>query len=225
MMLEQIFKTLTNLFNSKGYSLYAVGGTVRDFLLNRDVKDYDFVTDAKPCEMLQFLDNYNDVFARFGVIIYKINNIKVEITTLRKENTYSDSRHPDSITFVKDLKEDYVRRDFTINALYMTLDGKIKDYCHGLEDLKNKTIRVIGDIDKRIKEDPLRILRALRFSLLLDFKLDDDLKKYIEKNNFLLHKINKAKIEQEIKKMVAYDKVKTIEILNKFNINYFNLDI
>lgn len=222
MVLVKIINEVSNIFEEHGYKIYAVGGTVRDFLLEREIYDYDFVTDATPEEMKLFLDNYNDVFAKYGVMIYKHKGIKIEITTLRKESSYNDSRHPGKIEFVKNLEEDYLRRDFTINALYMNKNKKIYDFCDGLNDLKQKEIRVIGDIDKKMKEDPLRILRALRFSLVLNFKLDDALDSYIQNNIDLLNKLNPNKIREEITKMQKINSVGTQDILLKYGINLFN---
>lgn len=222
MGLVEIINEVSDIFEEHGYKIYAVGGTVRDFLLEREIHDYDFVTDATPEEMKLFLDNYNDVFAKYGVMIYKHKGIKIEITTLRKESSYNDSRHPGKIQFVKNLEEDYLRRDFTINALYMDKNKKIYDFCDGLNDLKQKEIRVIGDIDKRMKEDPLRILRALRFSLVLNFKLDDALDSYIQNNIDLLNKLNPNKICEEITKMQKINSVGTQDILLKYGINLFN---
>lgn len=222
MGLVEIINEVSNIFEEHGYKIYAVGGTVRDFLFEREIHDYDFVTDATPEEMKLFLDNYNDVFAKYGVMIYKHKGIKIEITTLRKESSYNDSRHPGKIEFVKNLEEDYLRRDFTINALYMDKNKKIYDFCDGLNDLKQKEIRVIGDIDKRMKEDPLRILRALRFSLVLNFKLDDALDLYMKNNIDLLNKLNPNKIREEIAKMQKINSVGTQDILLKYGINLFN---
>ena len=222
MGLVEIINEVSNIFEEHGYKIYAVGGTVRDFLLEREVHDYDFATDATPEEMKLFLDNYNDVFAKYGVMIYRHKGIKIEITTLRKESSYNDSRHPGKIQFVKNLEEDYLRRDFTINALYMDKNKKIYDFCDGLNDLKQKEIRVIGSIDKRMKEDPLRILRALRFSLALNFKLDDSLDSYIQNNIDLLNKLNPNKIREEITKMQKINIVGTQDILLKYGINLFN---
>ncbi|MCH5171314.1 MAG: CCA tRNA nucleotidyltransferase [Erysipelotrichales bacterium] len=224
MELLELLKKVTKTFNSHGFFLYAVGGTVRDFLLGKEVKDFDFVTDATPEEMESFLENYNNVFKRFGVMICKFDNTRIEITTLRQETSYKDSRHPDKITFVNNISEDYLRRDFTINALYMDYKGKLYDFCNGLEDLNKKTIRVIGDVDKRMKEDPLRILRAIRFSMILDFELEDNLDTYIQNNIDLLKKLNVEKIKQEITKMMNYDQDKTNVLLNKYKINLFNIN-
>lgn len=222
MDLLELIKELNAKFKLIGCNIYAVGGTIRDFLLHKNLTDFDFATDASPSETKSILEKYNDTFSQYGVIIYRYENKKLEITSFRKENLYLDSRHPQKIEFVKDMQIDYKRRDFTINALYMDDTGKIYDFCDGLNDLHNKIIRVIGDIDTRMKEDPLRILRALRFMMALDFTLDKNLEKYIYEHTYLLNKLNVDKVKQEIRKMKKIDEEKTKAILEKFHINMFN---
>lgn len=222
MDLLELIKELNAKFKLIGCNIYAVGGTVRDFLLHKNLTDFDFATDASPNETKSILERYDDTFSQYGVIIYRYENKKLEITSFRKENLYLDSRHPQKIEFVKDMQIDYKRRDFTINALYMNDTGKIYDFCDGLNDLHNKIIRVIGDIDTRMKEDPLRILRALRFMMTLDFTLDKNLEKYIYEHTYLLNKLNVDKVKQEIRKMKKIDEEKTKAILEKFHINMFN---
>lgn len=222
MDLLELIKELNAKFKLIGCNIYAVGGTVRDFILKKDLTDFDFATDASPNETKSILERYDDTFSQYGVIIYRYENKKLEITSFRKENLYLDSRHPQKIEFVKDMQIDYKRRDFTINALYMDDTGKIYDFCDGLNDLHNKIIRVIGDIDTRMKEDPLRILRALRFMMTLDFTLDKNLEKYIYEHTYLLNKLNVDKVKQEIRKMKKIDEEKTKAILEKFHINMFN---
>lgn len=222
MDLLELIKKLNIKFKLIGCNIYAVGGTVRDFLLHKNLTDFDFATDASPSETKSILERYDDTFSQYGVIIYRYENKKLEITSFRKENLYLDSRHPQKIEFVKDMQIDYKRRDFTINALYMDDTGKIYDFCDGLNDLHNKIIRVIGDVDARMKEDPLRILRALRFMMTLDFTLDKNLEKYIYGHTYLLNKLNVDKVKQEIRKMQKIDEEKTKAILEKFHINMFN---
>lgn len=222
MDLLELIKELNAKFKLIGCNIYAVGGTVRDFILKKDLTDFDFATDASPNETKSILERYDDTFSQYGVIIYRYENKKLEITSFRKENLYLDSRHPQKIEFVKDMQIDYKRRDFTINALYMNDTGKIYDFCDGLNDLHNKIIRVIGDIDTRMNEDPLRILRALRFMMTLDFTLDKNLEKYIYEHTYLLNKLNVDKVKQEIRKMKKIDEEKTKAILEKFHINMFN---
>lgn len=211
------FKSLHKLFKENGYSLYLVGGTVRDFLLGLELNDYDVVTNATPKGMETFLENANYTFAKYGSVKLHYQNIKFDITTLRKEEGYLDSRHPNKIVFCDSLEDDSKRRDFTINALYMDEKERVIDFYNGKDDLKNHIIRMIGDIDKRIKEDPLRIIRAARFKISLDFELDNSLLKAMIKNKDLLKKVNKEKIEQDIKKCSNPNKLleylKELEIL------------
>ncbi|MCR5332618.1 MAG: hypothetical protein K6E11_01185 [Bacilli bacterium] len=200
-MNKNVFDRVALIFNQHGYRLYMVGGATRDYLLDRPILDYDFVTDATPDEMRVFLPEADYTFARFGTIRIKVNGIKVDITTLRVESEYVDYRHPSKVTFTRSIKEDYVRRDFTINAIYMDEEYNIIDYCGGLSDLNNKLIRFIGDPDKRIKEDPLRILRAERFEKKLGFKIEDKTFKAIERNRHLIDELNPLKVQAELDKI------------------------
>lgn len=196
----EVFDTLKKIFNAHGYRLYVIGGTSRDYLLKRELTDYDFVTDATPSEMKEFLPDANYRFEKYGSVRVKVNNIKVDLTTLRKENSYLDSRHPKDIVFIKNLEEDYVRRDFTINAIYIDENYKIIDFCGGISDLENKIIRFIGDPKTRIKEDPLRIYRAERFAQVLGFTLDPKTKKAMEECYDEVKKLNPEKIKEEMRK-------------------------
>ena len=197
-----IYQNLAKLFEERGYKLYLVGGTVRDYLLGKELTDMDAVSDATPEQIIEFLSPIDKSFARFGSLKYKDESVvKFDITTLRKESSYLDNRHPSQIEFVKDLGIDYQRRDFTVNALYMDKDLKVIDYCNGQEDLKNRLIKMIGNPDTRIKEDPLRILRAIRFHLMHNLDIDKDLLKSMHGNFDLLRTITDAKIKSELNKI------------------------
>ena len=215
------FIELANEFNKHGYQLYLVGGTVRDYLLNEPLTDMDAVSEATPEEILAFLPNADATFKRFGSLKYKTSDgLKFDITTLRKESSYEDSRHPNKVIFVKDLKEDYLRRDFTVNALYMNKDLKVIDYCNGQEDLKNNILRMVGDPDTRIKEDPLRILRAIRFHLMHRLKIEESLLKAMHDNFDLLRNITDAKIRSELNKIddTVVDQKEKMDIFAQFDI-------
>ena len=199
-MSKDLFQYLNKIFNENGFSIFEVGGSVRDELLGLEVTDFDFATDATPEEMMKFLPNANDTFAKFGCIKYKGEYGRAEITTFRKEEDYDDFRHPRKVTFVRSLEEDYLRRDFTINAIYKDVDGKIYDPAHGVFDINNRVIRFIGNPEVRIKEDPLRILRAKRFATKLGFRIDDSTQEAIEKYSYLLDKLNPEKIKEEERK-------------------------
>jgi len=194
---DTIFASLAQLFRKHGFSLFMIGGTSRDFLLNREVLDYDFATDATPEEMKNFLIDADFTFAKYGTIRFRCAEENVDIVTLREEGEYLDYRHPESITYVRDIKKDYVRRDFTINAIYIDCDFVIYDFAGGLKDLKDGIIRLIGEPEKRIREDPLRILRAERFADKLHFAIEDKTRAAMEKFRYLLAKVNPDKIREE----------------------------
>lgn len=196
------FKSLADLFDKHGYKLYLVGGTVRDYLLGLPLSDMDAVTDATPIEIIKFLPDADTTFAHLGSLKYKDESgVKFDITTLREESGYLDSRHPSKVTFVKDPKDDYQRRDFTVNAMYMDKELKIYDFCGGQQDLKDRILRMVGNPDQRLKEDPLRILRAIRFHLMYDLKIDDKLMEAMRDRFYLLKNITDAKIESEMAKI------------------------
>ena len=218
MKLPQVFLKLAKLFLDNGYNLYMVGGTSRDYLLNKEILDFDFATDATQDEMKSFLD-VNSSFSSLGSMSIKFDGVKVDITTLRKEDEYDDSRHPSKVEFVKDTSIDYLRRDFTINAIYIDSNGIVIDHTSGLSDLKNKVIKMIGNPEIRFKEDPLRILRAIRFSFTLGFNLDKDIVDAIENNKSLLKKLNFIKCAEEIEKMKVFGEETAIELLEKYKID------
>lgn len=179
-----------------------IGSTSRDFLLGKEIFDFDFVTDAKPYEVKEFLD-VDLTFSKYGAMSYKYNDTKIDIVTLRKERIYSDFRHPAEIEFINDIKVDYLRRDFTINAIYINEKYEIEDISkQGYEDLINKKLIFIGDPLTRIKEDPLRILRAYRFAYQYDLKIDENTKKLLEDNYYLIENLNKFKVDEENKKFL-----------------------
>ena len=183
---------LAKLFETNGKKLYLVGGTVRDFLLGNELTDMDAVTDATPAEMNLFVSGFkcDFTFSKYGSIKIFTDTCKFDVTTLRKERVYSDSRHPSEIVFVKTLQEDYVRRDFTINAMYLDSSLKLIDYVGGEVDLKNKVLRMVGDPEVRLKEDPLRIIRAIRFALTYNLEFDSSLKSAILNNISLINQLN-----------------------------------
>lgn len=200
MKLPEIFLRLSSLYAEHGHRLFLIGGTSRDLLLGINPSDIDLVTDATPEEEKAFLPDLEMTFARFGSVHLKTEAGDIDITTMRKESGYKDSRHPSKIEFIRDLKEDSLRRDFTINALYIDCQGNVSDYHGGLEDLKNRLIRFIGDPATRIQEDPLRILRAERFAKRLGFQIEENTEKAMEEHRDLLRLLNPEKIAMEMKK-------------------------
>lgn len=162
---------LAQTLTTSGFQAYLVGGCVRDLLLNREPKDWDVATDAKPEEILKLFPDsvYENNFGTVGV---KVSHRIVEVTTFRKEGKYTDKRHPDEIKFAKTIEEDLARRDFTVNAMALDLKSQIPniiDPYDGQKDLKKKLIRTVGSPDERFGEDALRLMRAVRFAVELGF--------------------------------------------------------
>ncbi len=213
----ELFIELANLFKSHGFHLYLVGGSTRDYLLNLPLSDMDVVTDATPEEEKHFLAEANYTFEKYGSIKLNYQGVKFDITTLRKEKGYLDSRHPNKIEFTRKLEEDVLRRDLSINALYLSSDLNVIDMVNGRKDLDNKILKIIGDPLTRLKEDPLRIVRIYRFQLELDFKIDKELEEVMESHLNLLKKLNINKIKEEVSKSHHQQELKTI--LAKAEIN------
>lgn len=213
---------LSALFKQNNKILYLVGGTVRDILLHKEIFDYDLVTNATPDEVVSILKDFkiNDCFKKYGIIQLSYNKTHFDIATLRKEKSYKDFRHPLKITFVNSLKKDVKRRDFTINGMYMNDRFELLDFVKGKKDLDNNILRTIGNPYKRLKEDPLRILRALRFSLMYGFSLDRKLISAIKKEKKYLNLLSNDKINLEFKKIKNVNETVIYDMYKKFDIDY-----
>lgn len=158
-----------------GGRAWLVGGTVRDLLLEREVRDFDVATDLLPAQVAALLPTADLQDAQFGACRVPLLDVPVVVTTLRQESSYGDHRRPDHVQFVRDVATDAVRRDFTCNAIYACgLDGTLVDPVGGIADLERRCLRMIGDPRKRLLEDPLRLLRLLRFSSRLGFDVESD---------------------------------------------------
>lgn len=217
-------KNLESLFNKRGFSLYFVGGSVRDYLLTKQFDDVDLVTDATPNEMKMFLEDADFTFSKFGFVKVHFEGEKFDVTTLRIEEGYSDFRHPKTIKFTKKLEEDCLRRDFTVNGMYMNTKLEIFDFVNGVEDLNKKILKMIGDPVIRFKEDPLRIIRAIRFALTYKFDIDISIRNAIEKTSYLLESLNQDKIKQDIKKIKNCSNEEIRKAFECFNIQKY-LDV
>lgn len=195
------------LLEKAGYKSYLVGGCLRDSLLNKESHDVDICTQALPDEILEVFKDYKtiDIGKKFGTMKVIYGDFEYEITTMRKESSYNDKRHPDKVDFTKDIVEDLKRRDFTINAMAKRKD-EIIDPFDGQADLKKKTIRAVGDPVARINEDLLRSLRAVRFATSLDFQIEENLKKAIKNKASSINEISKERIREEINKILLSNK-------------------
>ena len=209
--LPEAIKNIFSIFKKNGFEIYLVGGAVRDFLLGKNPKNFDFTTNATPEKIQSLFPNsfYNNNYGTVSIPVEMegLSSLKktiVEITPFRKEKDYTDFRHPEKIEWAKTLEEDLARRDFTINAI--AYDGKkIIDPYHGQKDLKEKILRCVGDPDKRFAEDALRLLRAIRFASQLGFLIEEKTRKAIEKNSQLITKISWERIRDEFLKILKSD--------------------
>ncbi|MGX7262563.1 CCA tRNA nucleotidyltransferase [Enterococcus crotali] len=185
-----------------GFEAYFVGGSVRDALLDQPIHDVDIATSAYPEEIKQIFHRTIDVGIDHGTVLVLVGEEQYEITTFRTESTYQDFRRPDQVTFVRSLKEDLKRRDFTINALAMDVDGEIIDLFDGMLDLEQKIIRAVGNPKERFHEDALRMMRGLRFASQLDFTIETNTLFAIEEFHPLLEKISVERIAVEFIKLL-----------------------
>ncbi|HOW13172.1 MAG TPA: HD domain-containing protein [Candidatus Pacearchaeota archaeon] len=223
--IKDIIKTL----NKEGFKAYIVGGCVRDLLRGEDPEDWDITTDAKPLEIKKiFPDSFYENKFFTVTVLTKSKNPKlkeIEITTFRKESKYTDKRHPDEIKFAKTLEEDLSRRDFTINAMALEVLNKkarVIDLFNGRKDLKNKTIRAVGNPYERFNEDALRMMRAVRFATIFNFKIEKETEEAIIKNAFLIQEISKERIRDEFLKIINSDfPDKGIEMLRRLGLLKF----
>jgi len=194
-MYESAIKIL-NILENNGYKAYIVGGYVRDKILGIESNDIDIITNAKPDELNKI---FNKKFSNnYGCIILPYNGYEFEITTFRKEFYKDNDRRPYKIEYINDLKEDLIRRDFTINSICIDKNEDYIDLLSGINDINNKVIRVISDSDKKIYDDPLRILRAIRFASIYDFDLDNNLISSITKYKDRLEYISFDRIKDEL---------------------------
>lgn len=185
-----------------GFEAYYVGGSVRDILLNKPIHDVDIATSAFPAEVKHLFKKTIDVGIQHGTVMVITPEETYEVTTFRTESTYQDFRRPDSVEFVRSLKEDLKRRDFTINALAVGIDGEVIDLFDGLTDLREKRLRAVGNPHERFHEDALRMMRALRFVSQLGFHLQEETFEAIGEYHSLLAKISVERINMEFVKLL-----------------------
>ena len=200
-------RQFASIFRENGHRLYIVGGAVRDHLLGRKNSDYDFCTDAKPEEVIPMFRRVIPTGIKHGTVTVLFKGDSYEVTTFRTEGAYSDRRHPDSVTFVTDLSEDLSRRDFTVNAFAADcLDGSIIDLFDGMKDLKEKTIRAIGNPRERFEEDALRLMRLARFCSKLGFEPDPDTKQAATQLSANISNVSQERIYDELSKILMTEK-------------------
>ena len=199
-------KTALYMLENAGYEAYLVGGCVRDTLLGHTPEDFDITTNALPAQTLAlFAPHYKVITTgeKHGTITPIIDHVPVEITTYRIDGDYTDNRHPDTVAFSADIRDDLARRDFTVNALAYSEKSGLVDAFDAVEDLRNGIIRCVGTADARFGEDALRMMRALRFSAVLCFTVESDTAQSIRKNFQNVLAVSAERIYTELKKLLA----------------------
>ncbi len=182
-----------------------VGGCVRDCLMGNEPNDYDVTTNATPEQMLEIFKGFKVIPTglKHGTVTVVSGGENVEVTTYRIDGEYRDNRHPKNVTFTKNLAEDLSRRDFTVNAMAMDIDGNVADFYGGSDDLKNGIIKCVGDAKTRFEEDGLRILRAIRFASVLGFEVESKTAAAVHSKVHLLGNISKERIASELCKLLC----------------------
>ena len=215
---------VTESLEKAGFEAYLVGGCVRDLLMDKEPKDWDITTNAKPDQIIKLFEKtvYENTFGTVLVIVPRETLIpdvsrlsnkasasadetlrQIEVTPYRVEAKYSDFRHPDEVKFSDNLEDDLKRRDFTVNALALNSKGHLTDIFGGIKDMKEKTLKAAGEPDERFKEDALRMLRAVRFACQLDFSVSHETTESILKNAELIKRISPERIRDEFVKIIT----------------------
>ncbi len=225
--MEKNIKKILETLENEGYQAYLVGGYVRDYLLGVTSFDVDIATDALPKDIHRI---FNSIKNNYGSVNIKVDKLNVDITTFRKDLNYVN-RRPSKVVYINNLIDDLERRDFTINAICMNKNGKIIDLLNGCKDLDRRTIKMIGSIDVKLKEDPLRIMRAIRFACILDFKIEDELYEKIKEYSYLVGDLSKERIKNELDKILisknykyGLELMKDTKISEVLEINYDDIN-
>lgn len=224
---EKVHKIIDTL-EEAGFEAYAVGGCVRDSILGREPDDWDITTSARPEEMKRLFPRTVDTGIRHGTVTVLLGGEGFEVTTYRIDGAYEDGRHPSEVTFTASLKEDLRRRDFTINAMAYNDRSGLVDLYGGLADVENQVIRCVGNAKERFDEDALRMLRAVRFSAQLGYRIDEATGEAVKALAPNLQKISAERIQVELVKLVtsphpdylrkAYELGITAQVLPEFDL-------
>lgn len=205
--MQKLGLEILNDIEKYGYEAYIVGGFVRDHYIKKDSYDIDICTNARPKDLIKIFDYANLPKEKYGSVTLFYKNIRFEITTFRKEIKY-ENRKPIEIEYTDSFIEDIMRRDFTINTLCMNSKGEIIDLLDGKKDIDKKIIKVVGNTNDKFSDDPLRMLRAIRFATQLNFKLDKETIIGIKNNMYLLESLSFQRKRDELNKIFVSTNVK-----------------
>lgn len=191
--------------SSHGYEAYIVGGCVRDSILGKTPSDWDITTSARPEQIKALFAKTIDTGIKHGTVTVMMDKVGYEVTTYRIDGTYEDHRRPNDVTFTTSLREDLMRRDFTINAMAYNATNGLIDLFGGMDDLKNKVIRCVGKAQDRFEEDALRMLRAVRFAGQLNFRIEHATRDAISTCHENLRDVSAERIQMELLKLLISD--------------------
>lgn len=223
-MTNQLFeksKPIIQTIIDHGFEAYFVGGSIRDYLMNREIHDIDITTSATPNEIESLFNHTIPIGKEHGTINVVYNNENYEVTTFRVEDEYVNHRRPNEVYFVRELYQDLQRRDFTINAIAMDINYKIIDYFNGKQDIQEQIIRTVGEPIDRFKEDSLRIVRALRFESQLNFSIDTKTYQAMETQISDISFLSIERIVIEFKKLIKGPNI-SATYQNLIKLNAFN---
>ncbi len=218
-MLDVALKVL-NEIDSHGFKAYIVGGFVRDYILGNITNDVDICTEATPKDIKEIFDNITLPRMDYGAVRLDVKKYRFDIMTFRKEISYYNNRKPMEVEYIKDLLEDLKRRDFTMNTLCMDKDGNILDLLDGQKDIDNRVIVTVGDPITKFMEDPLRILRAIRFYTTLNFSLSEEVESAIKRTKSELSRLSYQRKKEELDRIFCHNNVKRgIDIIVKLGLD------
>lgn len=208
-------KDVLTQLEAAGHEAWCVGGCVRDLFLGQTPEDWDVTTSALPEETMELFGSHAfPTGLRHGTVTVRMDCHNVEITTYRLDGAYHDHRRPDAVIFTRSLEEDLARRDFTVNAMALSVRGELRDPFHGQQDLAAGILRCVGEPDRRFGEDALRLLRGLRFAAVVGFSIDPATKESIHRNRELLREIAAERIQAEFFKLLCGKN--TVEVLREY---------
>ncbi len=217
---------IIKVLNDNGYEAYIVGGCVRDLVLGRKPKDWDITTSALPLQVKSLFSNCVDTGIQHGTVMVIKKGVGYEVTTYRVDGEYKDGRHPENVSFTRNLEEDLKRRDFTINAFAYNKKAGCVDLFDGITDLNNKIIRAVGNPDERFNEDALRIMRAVRFAAQLGFTIEENTYNAITNHSENLANISAERIRVEFEKTLMSKNPQMVNLYKELKMeNYVVPDI
>ncbi|MCB1180171.1 MAG: poly-A polymerase, partial [Leptospiraceae bacterium] len=221
--IKEDFQFIQNKIQEANGEAYLVGGAVRDLVMEKSPHEYDITTSLPPETIQKIFNKVKETGIQHGTVLVLLKNENYEFTTYRTEQGYSDGRRPDEVKYSTSLEEDLMRRDFTMNALAMNLeDYSVLDFHNGINDIKNKTIRTIGNPIERFSEDGLRPIRAIRFLSSLEFRIEENTYKAIHETKEITSKISKERFHDEILKILKNNSP-YLSIKELFNNKIFSL--